>query len=254
MFLRGRWLCRLPFLFTSGFIQNLIAILHCMKVLIIEDEKELLNSICSYLGNDNFICETATDFHAAIEKISLYDYACIVLDITLPGGSGLEILKELKKQHKADGVLIISAKNSLEDKVEGLKAGADDYLTKPFHLPELSARVASIIRRKYFNGSDTITLNEIALNISSKTVEVNNVLIELTRKEYELLLYFISNKNKVISKNAIAEHLWGDNMDLADSYDFIYTHIKNLRKKLLNAGCSDYIKSVYGMGYKFSIN
>ncbi|MBS1591093.1 MAG: response regulator transcription factor [Bacteroidetes bacterium] len=225
-----------------------------MKVLIIEDELELLNSICSYLGNDNFICETATNFHSAIEKISLYEYACIVLDITLPDGSGLEILKELKKKHKADGVLIISAKNSLDDKLQGLKAGADDYLTKPFHLPELSARVEAIIRRKYFNGNDVITLNEIVVNTSQKTVEINNTLIDLTKKEYELLLYFISNKNKVISKNAIAEHLWGDDMDLADSYDFIYTHIKNLRKKLLNANCTDYLKSIYGMGYKFSIH
>ncbi|MBS1579608.1 MAG: response regulator transcription factor [Bacteroidetes bacterium] len=225
-----------------------------MKVLIIEDELELLNSICSYLGNDNFICETATNFHSAIEKISLYEYACIVLDITLPDGSGLEILKELKKQHKADGVLIISAKNSLDDKLQGLKAGADDYLTKPFHLPELSARVEAIIRRKYFNGNDVITLNEIVVNTSQKTVEINNTLIDLTKKEYELLLYFISNKNKVISKNAIAEHLWGDDMDLADSYDFIYTHIKNLRKKLLNANCTDYLKSIYGMGYKFNIH
>ncbi|MBS1641660.1 MAG: response regulator transcription factor [Bacteroidetes bacterium] len=225
-----------------------------MKVLIIEDELELLNSICSYLGNDNFICETATNFHSAIEKISLYEYACIVLDITLPDGSGLEILKELKKQHKADGVLIISAKNSLDDKLQGLKAGADDYLTKPFHLPELSARVEAIIRRKYFNGNDVITLNEIVVNTSQKTVEINNTLIDLTKKEYELLLYFISNRNKVISKNAIAEHLWGDDMDLADSYDFIYTHIKNLRKKLLNANCTDYLKSIYGMGYKFSIH
>ena len=225
-----------------------------MKVLIIEDELELLNSICSYLGNDNFICETATNFHSAIEKISLYEYACIVLDITLPDGSGLEILKELKKKHKADGVLIISAKNSLDDKLQGLKAGADDYLTKPFHLPELSARVEAIIRRKYFNGNDVITLNEIVVNTSQKTVEINNTLIDLTKKEYELLLYFISNRNKVISKNAIAEHLWGDDMDLADSYDFIYTHIKNLRKKLLNANCTDYLKSIYGMGYKFSIH
>lgn len=224
-----------------------------MKVLIIEDEKDLLASICSYLGNDNFICETAGDFNTAIEKISLYDYACIVLDISLPGGSGLDILKALKQQHKADGVLIISAKNSLDDKVAGLKAGADDYLTKPFHLPELGARVAAIIRRKSFDGKNIITIDTLCLDMNEKTVKVNNNIIDLTRKEYDLLLYFISNKNKVISKSAIAEHLWGDNMDLADSYDFIYTHIKNLRKKLLQNGCPDYIKSIYGMGYKFSI-
>lgn len=224
-----------------------------MKLLIIEDEKALSHSICDYLGNENFMCETAYDFNTAIEKISLYEYACIILDITLPGGSGLEILKELKKENKGDGVLIISAKNSLDDKVYGLKAGADDYLTKPFHLPELGARVASIIRRKSFGGMNTVQFDELTLNLTDKTVKANNFIIGLTRKEYELLLYFISNKNKVITKSAIAEHLWGDNMDLADNYDFIYTHIKNLRKKIMQNGSPDYIISVYGMGYKLII-
>ena len=223
-----------------------------MKVLIIEDEKALSDSICSYLDNENFICETAFDYHSAIEKISLYDYTCIILDISLPGGSGLSILKELKKANKADGVLIISAKNSLEDKVQGLNAGADDYLTKPFHLPELGARVAAIIRRKEFGGQKTISFDELTIHPDEKKVTVNEDVVDLTRKEYELLLYFVGNKNKVISKNAIAEHLWGDNMDISDNYDFIYTHIKNLRKKLMQKGCPDYIKSVYGMGYKFS--
>jgi DNA-binding response OmpR family regulator len=224
-----------------------------MKVLVIEDEKELSESICTYLTNEQFICERALDFSAAIEKISLHDYACIVLDVNLPGGSGLEILNELQKENKMDGVLIISARNSLEDKVFALKAGADDYLTKPFHLPELSARVAAIIRRKSFEGKNQLTLNELTLDLAEKTVRIHGRLIELTRKEYELLLYFIGNKNRVIAKNAIAEHLWGDNMDLADNYDFIYTHIKNLRKKLIQSGCADYIKSLYGMGYKFSV-
>ena len=224
-----------------------------MKLLVIEDEKALAQSICDYLNNENFICEPAYDFNTAIEKISLYDYAFIILDITLPGGNGLEILKELKKANKADGVLIISAKNALDDKVSGLKAGADDYLTKPFHLPELGARVAAIIRRKSFGGMNAVQFDELLLDLQDKTVKVNNQVIDLTKKEYELLLYFISNKNKVISKGAIAEHLWGDNMDLADNYDFIYTHIKNLRKKLLLAGSPDYINSIYGMGYKLSL-
>ena len=224
-----------------------------MKILIIEDEKELSASICTYLKNEKFFCEVAYDFTSAIEKISLYEYACIILDISLPGGSGMEILKELKANNKADGVLIISAKNSLDDKVLGLKSGADDYLTKPFYLPELAARVAAIIRRKSFDGNNFLQFDELLLNLDEKSVKVNNKIIDLTKKEYDLLLYFISNKNKVISKGAIAEHLWGDNMDMADNYDFIYTHIKNLRKKIVQAGSRDYIKSIYGMGYRLTI-
>lgn len=223
-----------------------------MKVLIIEDERELSDSICTYLANEQFICERAFDFDSSMEKVLLHDYACIVLDVNLPGGSGLDILKELKNLNKTDGVLIISARNSLDDKVFALKTGADDYLTKPFHLPELAARVNAIIRRKSFEGKNEINYNELKLDLAEKNVRVHDNPVDLTKKEYELLLYFISNKNRVISKNAIAEHLWGDNMDNADSYDFIYTHIKNLRKKLIHAGATDYIKSIYGMGYKFS--
>ena len=223
-----------------------------MKVLIIEDEKALSDSIFAYLNSEQYVCEIAGDYHAAMTKIGQYDYACIILDINLPGGSGLDILKELKKSHKAEGVLIVSARNSLDDKLDGLNAGADDYLSKPFHLSELAARVAAIIRRKSFDGNNNLKFEELELDVFFKTVKVNDRTVDLTRKEYDLLLYFISNKNKVINKSAIAEHLWGDNMDTADSYDFIYTHIKNLRKKLIHAGARDYVKSVYGMGYKFT--
>lgn len=221
-----------------------------MKILIIEDEKELSESIATYLKGENYICEIAADFNKAIEKTELYDYDCVLLDITLPGGSGLEILKELKANNKMDGVLIISARNSLDDKVTGLTLGADDYLSKPFHLSELSARIAAIIRRKNFDGNDVLKFQNISIDTRAKTAFVNEQPLELTRKEYELLLYFMSNKKRVISKNAIAEHLWGD--DMQGNNDFIYTHIKNLRKKLIEAGDADYIKSVYGMGYKFS--
>lgn len=224
-----------------------------MKILIVEDEKELSASICNYLDSESFICETAYDFPTAMEKISLHDYTCIILDITMPGGSGLDILKELKASNKSDAVLIISARNSLSDKVNGLKAGADDYLTKPFHLPELGARVDAIIRRKVFGGKTQVEIGNLSLNVQDKTASANDRLLDLTRIEYDLLLYFSSNKNRVISKGAMAEHIWGDSMDMAGNYDFLYTHIKNLRKKLLQAGCPDYIKSVYGLGYKFSV-
>jgi DNA-binding response OmpR family regulator len=221
-----------------------------LKILIIEDEKALSESIADYLKGEDYLCETAADFNSAVEKTELYDYDCILLDIGLPGGSGLEILKELKANNKTDGVLIISAKNSIDDKVKGLMLGADDYLPKPFHLSELSARISAIIRRKNFDGSNLLKFNEIEIDTIAKTVSINNKPFVLTRKEYELLLYFISNKGRVISKNAIAEHLWGDEM--SGSFDFIYTHIKNLRKKLVEAGANDYLKSIYGMGYKFT--
>jgi DNA-binding response OmpR family regulator len=222
-----------------------------MKVLIIEDEKALADSMQVYLAS-NYICEVAADFKTAQTKVFDYDYDCIILDINLPDGSGLDLLKDLKKQHKSDGVLIVSARNSLDDRLQGLNSGADDYLIKPFHLSELAARVSAIIRRKSFEGNNILVFDNLQLNLMDKTVKVNERSMDLTRKEYELLLYFISNKNKVINKSAIAEHLWGDNMDMADSYDFIYTHIKNLRRKLLQAGAKDYVRSVYGLGYKFS--
>jgi DNA-binding response OmpR family regulator len=221
-----------------------------MKVLVIEDEKELSQTICAYLKSEDYICEVATTFYAALEKTEKYDYDCILLDITLPGGSGLEILKQLKANTKMDGVLIISAKNSIDDKVKGLLMGADDYLPKPFHLSELSARVAAIVRRRNFHGNHLVKFKNISIDTLARTVTVDNKALELTKKEYELLLYFITNKKKVISRNAIAEHLWGDGME--GNIDFIYTHIKNLRKKLMDSGKADYIKSIYGMGYKLS--
>ena len=221
-----------------------------MKILIIEDEKALSESIATYLKSEDYLCETAADFNTAINKTETFDYDCILLDITLPDGNGLEILNNLKANNKMDGVLIISAKNALDDRVAGLKSGADDYLAKPFHLSELSARIAAIIRRKNFEGSNIVKFNDINIDTLAKLVSINNKPFELTKKEYELLLYFVTNKRRVISKNAIAEHLWGD--DMSGSYDFIYTHIKNLRKKLTTTIGTDYIRSVYGMGYKFT--
>ena len=225
-----------------------------MKLLIIEDEKELSDSICSYLNSGQFSCETAYDYDSAYDKVVINEYACIILDITLPNGSGLDILSKLKSMNKTEGVLIISAKNSLDDRIKGLNSGADDYLSKPFHLAELGARVAAIVRRKSFEGKTNIAVGHLVLDLAERILKSGEQQIALTKKEYELLLYFLSNKNKVVTKEAIVEHLWGDDIDMADSYDFIYSHIKNLRKKLMAAGCPDYIKAVYGMGYKFSIN
>jgi DNA-binding response OmpR family regulator len=223
-----------------------------MKVLIIEDQQELAASILAYLARENFVCEAAYDFETAREKVNSFEYSCIVLDISLPLGNGLNILQELKARNKSDGVLIISARNSLDDKILGLNLGADDYLTKPFHLPELAARVNAIIRRMALEGRNRIDLGALSLDLRDKIVRGENGIIELTRKEYDLLVYLMGNLNKVVTKEAIVAHLWGDTIDMADNYDFIYAHIKNLRKKLLLAGCPDYIKAIYGMGYKFS--
>ena len=223
-----------------------------MKILIIEDERELSKSIAEYLSGESYLCEFATTFAEAMNKIEIFQYDCIVLDIMLPDGNGLTILEELKKQNKQDGVIIISAKNALEDKIEGLQLGADDYLTKPFHLSELMARIYSIIRRKQFNNSNIIIQNEQQIDILAKTVMINNQNIDLTKKEFDLLLYFIGNKNKVISKSTLAEHLSGDLADMLDSHDFVYAHVKNLKKKLYDADCEHYLKTVYGTGYKWT--
>lgn len=223
-----------------------------MKLLLIEDEIDLQESIVTYLQSEGFAIETASDYIEGEDKVSLYNYDCLIIDITLPGGSGLDLIRLLKQKDTEAGVIIISAKNSLDDKLVGLDIGADDYLTKPFHLSELNARIKSIIRRRNFKGGNTLDYNEIQITFDSRKVTVSDKEIVLTKKEYDLLLYFITNQSKVLDKEAIAEHLWGDNMSLmADSYDFIYTHIKNLRKKLIDAGSIDYIHTVYGIGYQF---
>jgi len=223
-----------------------------MKLLIIEDEKELAASIASYLKNENYTCEVASNYKQALDKIETSDYECIALDITLPGGSGMQLLKELRNNKKTDGVIIISAKNSIEDRINGLRLGADDYLVKPFHLSELAARINAIIRRKMHSGNNVIRFNEISIDTLAKEVRVKDDPVELTRKEYELLVYFLSNQRKVISKNALISHLWSQEMGTGESADIIYTHIKNLRKKLSEKGCGDYIRSLYGMGYKLT--
>ncbi len=222
-----------------------------MKLLVIEDEELLCDSIVNYFSEDGNICESCNNLSAAIQKLVVCDYDFVLLDIGLPDGDGFAVLEYLKNNVKNEAVLIISARNSLDDKLKGLDIGADDYLTKPFHLAELKARIAAIYRRKTFKINSTLIFNEIIIDLLGRTVEVNSMPVVLTRKEFDMLLYFIANKGKVISKNAIAEHLWGDEMDMHNSFDFIYTHVKNLRKKLLDARSKDYLTSIYGIGYKF---
>ncbi len=222
-----------------------------MKILLIEDEQELSSSIQHYLNGNGVLCEAVYSVQDALDKITMYQYDCILLDLSLPDGDGFEILKELKKSNKEDGVIIISAKSSLDTRIEGFNLGADDFLVKPFHLSELLVRIQALIRRKQFSGNNNLVFNEIEINLLSKTVTINKANIDLTKTEIDLLLFLIGNKNKVLSKGAIAEHLSGDMADMLDNHDFVYAHIKNLKRKLKNAGSNDYIKTVYGLGYKF---
>ncbi len=222
-----------------------------MKILIIEDERKLSDSIVDYLSSNKYLCEQAFTFSDAKMKINAYDYDCIVLDLMLPGGNGLDLLAEIRKKESPVGVIICSAKDSLDDKVVGLEQGADDYLPKPFHLAELSVRIYAIVRRKQFSASNVLESNGVRVNLQEKSVCVNGQPVVLTKSEYDLLLFFIGNKNKVVTKSAIAEHLSGEMADMMDSHDFVYTHIKNLKSKLSDLGCNDCIRNVYGMGYKW---
>ena len=208
--------------------------------------------MCDMLEKEKYIVESAGDFHRAEEKINDYEYDVILLDIMLPGGSGMELLKILKESKKQAHVLIISAKDSLEDKLEGLDLGADDYITKPFHLAELSARIRSVTRRGMKQGSDTINYGNVSLNTLTRKCTVGEAEVQLVRKEYDILLHFMTRPGHVSNKLTLAEAVWGDNIDQADNFDFIYAQIKNLRKKLQAAGADIEIKAVYGFGYKLT--
>ncbi len=223
-----------------------------MKFLIVEDNAKLLEAIPETLESEKYLCETSLNFQDAHEKIFLYNYDILIVDINLPDGSGLELIKEIKKQNSSTGIIVISARNSLDNKIEGLDLGADDYITKPFDMAELVARVKALLRRRNFSGNSNVTFNGITIDTTSREVFADQQKIELTKSEYDILLFFFSNPGRTLTKEGIAEHIWGDNMDLADSFDFIYSHIKNLRKKITVTGNSDPIKAVYGIGYKLA--
>ncbi len=225
-----------------------------MKLLVIEDEHQLSDSIVSFLGREDYLCEQAFSFSEAMDRIGMYDYDCILLDLMLPGGNGLDILSLIKQRSPETGVIIISAKDSLDDKVTGLKIGADDYLAKPFHLPELSMRIFALLRRKNFAATNLLQCGAVTIDLLGKKAMVGNTVLDLTKTEYELLLFLIENRRRVVSKSALAEHLSGDMADMLDDFNFVYAHIKNLKAKLADTGVTDCIKTYYGTGYKWTMD
>ncbi len=223
-----------------------------MKILVVEDEKNLRETIVSFLEEEGFFCDHAENIRFGSQKLDLYHYDCLLVDIGLPDGNGLTLIKELKKLHTDTGIIIISAKNSLDDKISGLDLGADDYITKPFHLTELSSRIKALLRRRKFEGKKEVTFDNIQIIPENRQVQIDGEQLPLTKKEFDLLIYFVANPLRVLTKEAIAEHLWGDFADSADSLDFVYSHIKNLRRKLVEKTGKDYFRNVYGTGYKFT--
>ncbi len=224
-----------------------------MKILLIEDEKDLAESIAAYFAPEGYSVDAAFTYDEGEEKANVNEYECALVDLMLPGGSGMDLVEIIKKKNPKCGIIIISARQGVDDKINGLNTGADDYITKPFHLAELNARIKSLMRRKLFNGSSIIVINELIIDTGNREVKINEAPVEFTRREFDLLLFFISNQERALTKESITEHVWGDNLDAFGNLDFIYTHVKNLRKKLKEYGAGDYIKSVYGIGYKFSL-
>lgn len=221
-----------------------------MNILLIEDETDLQEVVKESLAKEGFLVETADTFQEGLKKISFYDYDCVLLDIMLPGGDGLQILEHLKNIGKSENVIIISAKDSVDDKIRGLNLGADDYLTKPFHIAELNARVKSVLRRKTFEGKNILECANIKVDLNQFMAHVDDIPMTLNRKEFDILVYLMANRNRLISKSSLAEKVWGDYMDDADDFEFLYSQIKNLRKKLKDSGAEVKISAMYGMGYK----
>ena len=225
-----------------------------MKLLIIEDEENLRNPMLQYLKKEGYLCEVATTFREGFQKLISYDYDCVIIDLNLPGGDGMELVGLVRRNSTLTGIIITSARAELDDRIQGLDAGADDYLTKPFHLSELNARIKAVLRRKTNEYGRELDFGDLVIKPEERKVIAGGDPLKLTKKEFDILLYLVRNKNRVVTKDSIAEHLWGDYMDDAASFDFIYAHVKNLRKKLADRGCGDYLQTVYGIGYKFSDN
>jgi DNA-binding response OmpR family regulator len=223
-----------------------------MKILVIEDETEILRTITDFLENNGFHCEKAGNKFMAEDLILTHGFDLVLLDITLPDGNGLDLIAAIRERNPLTGILILSARNSIDDRIRGLDMGADDYVTKPFHLSELNARINAILRRRYFDGNETISFRDIVIDTGTRKVVISGEETELTKKEYDLLLYFITNKNRLLTKEALAEHLWGDMIDLSNNYDFLYAHIKNLRKKIKKITGKNYFRSIYGTGYQLT--
>lgn len=221
-----------------------------MKILIIEDESSLRELMQRTLLQERFIVETASDFAEGEAKIAAYDYDCILLDIMLPDGNGLKLLEQLKAMRKRDNVIIISARDSLDDRIAGLEQGADDYLPKPFHLAELVARIRSVIRRSQGRGDLSLRLGNVRLDPDSARVFVDDQELSLLKKEFTILQYFMQRPNHLIDKAVLAEAVWGDHADQADNFHFVYAQVKNLRRKLDTANASIELKAIYGFGYK----
>jgi DNA-binding response OmpR family regulator len=222
-----------------------------MRILLIEDESDLAQSIVILLSKEGYSIEWVDKYNEAVRRIDQREYDCFLVDISLPDGNGLNIVRLLKEINTDAGIIVITAKNSLNDRIEGLDLGADDYLSKPFHLAELNSRIKAVLRRRKFSGQKSIEIDNLKIIPENFQVQVDDVFVEFTRKEFDLLLFLASNKNRVLTKDSITEHIWGDYNDISYSYDFLYSHIKNIRKKLLESGSKDYIQSVYGIGYKF---
>lgn len=224
-----------------------------MRILLVEDEPDLAKSIQKYLDKENFLVDIAENIFKAEENINSFQYECVLIDLMLPDGSGYDLIPIIKNNNVLCGIIIITAKNALDDKIRGLDIGADDYLTKPFHLAELNARIKSVIRRRNFLGANKIAFDNLDIDIDKRELKINNNIIEMTKREFDILLFMISNKGRVITKESIVEHIWSNNSQMFDNFDFIYTHIKNLRKKIVENGGKDYIHSIYGIGYKFNL-